>query len=861
MSVIRGVGIGLFLLTPVICEAQQNSTGSGANARPVSMAARTDARIDVNGRLDEADWALAVPVTQFTQVDPQEGQPVSQRTAVRILYDADAIYFGIRAWDDGPITTRLGRRDMDLQDSDWFGVVIDSYHDHQTGYSFDVNPGGVKRDAVKSMTPGGGERDDLSWDAVWDVVTSVDSAGWTAEYRIPFSQIRFRSQAVHLWGLQLERVIGRNREYAVSAFTPRIESGGIPAFGHLEGIEDIEPGSRLELLPYMVGKTEHVDPGSNPFRDDSEQRASGGLDLLYRVTSNLTLNATINPDFGQVEVDPAVVNLGVYETFFEEKRPFFIEGSEIFQFTGGTSGGQLFYTRRIGRSPQTGPPTPQADVPTETTILGAAKLSGRTAGWSVGMLTAVTAEENARYMTSEGATETMVAEPLTGYFVGRARRELRAGLTSIGVMGTAVRRDLSTTILQDRLRSGAYSAGFDFSHQFSGRVWALSGNVVGSRVEGSPQAITRVQWASNHFFQRPDADHLEVDEAATSLMGYSASLSLDKISGAHWLGGLAVAVTSPQYEVNDLGFAYRTDRRDLAANLIYREIRPGSFFRNWMLMGQFRNEMNFDTQTILRMAIARFQFRHLNFWGGSLTFIRSFRANDDRSTRGGPMIFRPANFQLMGNFNTDGRKAVILTGAGLVQWDEYHGHVYIGRVGVNLRPSSRWSLSFGPRMMKARVAAQYVTTVADPSFAATYDRGYIFAQLDQTEIALETRFNFTFRPGLTLETYVQPLVSVGNYGQPRYLEAPGTFDFAQYNALGFDPDFNYRSLRGNAVLRWEWLPGSNIYLAWQQRRVHSARAGDFKGVGDFDFNRDVKAVFRAPADNIFLIKVSYWLSP
>jgi hypothetical protein len=646
MSSSKGVGFGLLLLVPTAIEAQMNSVEGGNRPRPVTMAERADESIEIDGRLDEAAWSRAIPVTEFTQVDPQEGLPVSQRTEIRILYDSDAIYFGVRAWDTGQTTTRLGRRDMELQDSDWIGIVIDSYHDHQTGFSFDVNPGGVKRDAVKSMTPDGGERDDLSWDGVWDVETSVESEGWTAEYRIPFSQIRFRNQDVHRWGLQLERMIGRNTEYAVSAFTPKNESGGIPAFGHLEGIRDIEPGSRLELLPYTVGKTEHVEPGNNPFRTDSEQHASGGLDLLYRVTSNMTLNATINPDFGQVEVDPAVVNLGVYETFFEEKRPFFIEGSEIFEFVGGTSGGQLFYTRRIGRSPQTGPPTDSADVPTETTILGAAKLSGRTAGWSIGTLTAVTAEEKARFVTG-GVSETMVAEPLTGYFVGRARREMRGGLSSIGIMATAVRRDLSTDLLRERLRSGAYAAGLDFNHQFAGRVWAISGNVIGSRVEGSADAITRVQWFPNHYFQRPDADHLEVDETATSLTGYSGSVSLDKISGKHWLGGIAAAITAPQYEVNDLGFAYRTDRRDIEANLTYREVRPGSFFRNWMLFGLFRNEMNFDNQTVSRMAFGSFQFRHLNFWGGALTFLRSFKSNDDRSTRGGPLIERPANYTLM----------------------------------------------------------------------------------------------------------------------------------------------------------------------------------------------------------------------
>ncbi|HLB55608.1 MAG TPA: DUF5916 domain-containing protein [Gemmatimonadales bacterium] len=397
-------------MAPAIASAQ-SAAGVGDRDRPATSAARADEEIVLDGRLTEPAWARAVPVTKFTQVDPSEGEPVSQRTEVRIIYDAAALYVGVRAWDEGPITARLGRRDMDLLDSDWFGVVIDSYHDHQTGFSFDVNPAGVMRDAVKSMN-GGQEKDDLTWDGVWNVATSMDEQGWTVEYRIPFSQLRFRSQEEQRWGIQLERIIGRNREYAVSSFTPKSERGGIPAFGHLLGIRDVRPGKRLELLPYALARTAHVDPGPNPFRTGSEQSGSGGLDLLYRATSNLTLNATLNPDFGQVEVDPAVVNLGVYETFFEEKRPFFIEGSEIFQFQGGTSGGQLFYSRRIGRPPQLRPATDQADVPAETTILGASKLSGKTAsGWSVGTLVALTNRELARYLTGGGATESMWPSP------------------------------------------------------------------------------------------------------------------------------------------------------------------------------------------------------------------------------------------------------------------------------------------------------------------------------------------------------------------------------------------------------------------------------------------------------------------
>ncbi|MHC4937327.1 MAG: carbohydrate binding family 9 domain-containing protein, partial [Planctomycetota bacterium] len=382
----------LGLLLPAMAAAQDPPTPE--TDRPEIRAVRASGPITLDGRLDEASWQRATPVSGMTQVDPDEGQPVSERTEARVVFDDDALYVGVRLHDRTTPSARLGRRDMPLSDSDWLGVVIDSYHDHRTGFSFDVNPAGVQRDALKSMGPGGREQDDLSWDPVWEARVSTDEGGWTAEYRIPFSQLRFGRSEQPVWGIQIERVIGRRREYAVFSFTPKKEQGGIPTYGHLVGLENPDPGQRLELLPYAVTRAEYVDPGANPFRDGSEHFGSGGVDLLYRVTSDFALNATFNPDFGQVEADPAEINLTVYETRFDEKRPFFIEGSEIFDFGRNTSGGQLFYSRRIGRRPQLGLPTPEGDLPDATTILGAGKLSGKTAGgWSLGFLESVTARE------------------------------------------------------------------------------------------------------------------------------------------------------------------------------------------------------------------------------------------------------------------------------------------------------------------------------------------------------------------------------------------------------------------------------------------------------------------------------------
>ncbi len=856
-----GVVVGLaFGFTAAAASGQENGGAAvGHDVRPVVRAVRTTAPVRIDGLLDDAAWASAPVVSDFTQVDPAEGQPVSQRTEVRLLYDDEALYIGARLYDDGPINARLGRRDMSLSDADWFGVVIDAYHDHRTGFVFDVNPAGVQRDAIKSVTGGGGEQDDNSWDAVWQVETSVDDEGWTAEYRIPFSQLRFSDAEVHQWGIQLERLIGRNREYAVTSFTPKSEPGGIPTYGHLEGVRDITPGNRLELLPYVLSRGEFVDPGPNPFRTDRETSIEAGVDLRYRVTSDLTLSATINPDFGQVEVDPAVINLTVYETRFDEKRPFFIEGSEIFDFGRNTSGGQLFYSRRIGRAPQLGAPTPFADVPSATRILGAGKFSGKTAsGWSFGVIEAVTSKEIARYRETGETDEEVVVEPFTNYLVARARKDGRSGRSSLGGMVTAVSRELGDDQTRSALLSGAYTGGVDFRFETDDRDWVVRGSAALSHVRGEPTAIERVQRAGNHFFQRPDADHLELDPAATSMTGYSVGAGLGRQGGEHWRGELAVAATSPEFEVNDLGFQTRTDRRDVQVNVTYVENQPGSFFRNYGLTATSRQEFNYDWQQILAQWALSANFRHLDFWGGHFRVARHPSALDDRSTRGGPLIERPGNWNGFFALSSDGRKDVTVGGHVMASLDDYDGRSQTVGLSLGLKPSERWNLTLSPELSWGESSAQYVGTVPDGAAADTYGAYYLFAPLSQTTLSLETRLNLTFSPRLSLEVYAQPFLSSGDYGDIGSLVAPEGYEFEPWQGQAPDLDFNLRSLRGNAVLRWEWRPGSTLYLAWQQTRSDFARG---EGVGDFEWSRDRQALFRAQPDNIFLLKVNYWFTP
>jgi hypothetical protein len=820
---------------------------------PEALAARASGPLEIDGRLDEPAWAEAPSIRTFTQREPDEGAAVSQPTEVRILFDDDALYVGARLEDTGSVTTRLGRRDMTLLDSDWFGITLDSYHDLRTGFRFQVNPSGVQRDAVVTMVDGQ-EREDLSWDAVWEVATSVDESGWTVEMRIPFSQLRFRRANPQVWGLQLERIIGRRGEIAHFAFVPRAEPGGIPAYGRLVGLSGIEPRDRLEVVPYALARGEYVDPRGNPFRGSSEHGLDAGADLMYRLTPELTLNATLNPDFGQVEVDPAVVELGVYETFFPERRPFFVEGSEIFRFTGNTSGGQLFYSRRIGRAPQLAPPTTEADVPDASRILGAAKISGRPGGWSVGVMDAVSGPVEARFLQG-GEEHRMVAEPLSNYFVTRVRRDVPGGRTAYGGVVTSVLRDRGASEARAALHSSAWGAGLDFRHEWDDRRWQLTGSLAGSHVRGSSDAITRTQRLPHHYFQRPDAAHLEVDPDATSLSGYSAGLNLTRQAGERWLGSLAAAATSPGYEVNDLGFAMRTDRQDLSAALTHRQIRPGDFFREWAVSGSIRAERNFDGDLVQRTTAVEAFFRHLDFWSVTLFASDGAEAWDDRSTRGGPMMIRPGNRVVGLSGSTDPRRPVSATASAAWQDGDHGGDGWEMGGSVQVRTSPWWNLSVGPYYSGGRVPAQYLATVPDAAAEATHGAYYLFAPLDFRHLRADVRLNVTLTPRLSLETYVQPLIFAFDFGEPGTLAAPRTFEFEPWEGPVPELDHTLRSLRGNAVLRWEWRPGSTLYVAWQQRR---------QGIGDdgsFSLGEDGRGLFAASPDDILVIKWTYWLNP
>jgi hypothetical protein len=724
--------------------------------------------------------------------------------------------------------------------------------------------------------------------------------------RIPFSQLRFSAAERQTWGVRFTRNVHRLQERTIFPFVPTLDRGGPSRYAHLEGIQGIEPGQRLELLPYVAARGEYlnlVDPAgvtfSDPYRSGSDYFGDVGVDFKYRLAANVTLDATVNPDFGQVELDPSVINLTAFETRFQEVRPFFVEGADIFNFSeGGPMGStgrppQLLYSRRIGRAPQGGVPGAAvfSDVDDVTTILGAAKVTGRTqGGWSLGLLEAVTGEERAQYVDAAEAPGEAVIEPMTNYVVGRARRQIRGGETRFGVIATAANRSLSGSGMEARLHRSAYSGGLDFAHEWSNRTYKISGAVTGSWVEGSAAAIERTQRSSTRYYQRPDAEHLDLDPARTSLGGYYAMLDATKQAGA-FSAKTAIAFASPGYEVNDLGFQSASDRIILDTNFQFSHPVPGSLFRNWSVRGSPDATWNYAGDLVHSEINGNVNVQLLNYWSAGARLAYNPVNDDDRLTRGGPIAETPVRWGGTANVSTDSRRDII--GRFTYDWGTSDAGGWSHDFGLNftINASDRVDLQFQPSYSTRLETAQYVTAQTDALETETYGRRYIFGDLEQTTFSLATRVTVTLRPTLSLQLYAEPFISAGDYSGLKQLARPSTFDFLRYGddigtltqqpdgSYDIDPDgggpaaqfnvanrdFSYRSLLGNAVLRWEWRQGSTLYLVWQQRRISAldnlGPSGTDTWVGDFDLGRDVGDMFATPSDNVFVIKVNYWLNP
>ena len=755
-------------------------------------------------------------------------------------------------------TALLVRRDSFVQ-SDFVSINIDTQHDRLSGNAFTVTPANVQIDSVLYNDIG----EDGTWDGVWSSAAKIASDGWTTEVRIPFSQLRFPDKAEHVWGVNITRRTVRNNEWVRIVNTKKGETGFVSHFADVTGISGIHRGRPLELVPYGVARSDIRSRAdrNDPLLAPRDQRADAGLDLKYALTSSLTLTGTINPDFGQVEVDPAVVNLSDFETFYPEKRPFFTEGVNIFRF-GDTPAPShfnfifapsLFYTRRIGRAPQVTPDADFAAIPADTTILGAAKVTGKLpGGYSIGVLDALTDQERSRFaIDTPGGRQfgRQQVEPMTNYFVSRVTKELGNG-SRIGFMLTSVNRRLADET--SALREEAVTGGVDGFASFASKSWILEGYLVGSNVRGSAEAIELTQRSSSRYYQRPDAGHVEFDPTRTSLNGWGGRAMLSKATGL-WRPNIQIHAYSPGFETNDSGFMQRTDIISGHALLQFVDQNPTKHLRNRQGWFGYWQNRNFDGNTLERGVFGDGNVTFLNYWNARASLFLMPGAISDRLTRGGPIVRTPAGWNSDLNFNSDERKNFYYGAAAHLEG--YRDGSYVRRTGISMtaRPASNLTMSVEPSFTRSHDFTQFVSRFDDPSATATFGTRYVFSQLEQRSFELGTRVDWTLSSRLSLQLYLQPFIASGDYHDYHTLDAANTRDFTSYARTGADPDFNFRSVRGSAVARWEFRPGSALYVVWNENRSEVAPIGDFR------FGRDVRAIPGSPSHDVFLIKVSYWL--
>lgn len=884
--------VALSLLTAALALSAPPQTDSTAAPRAQMRAVRAARAVTIDGALADDVWRTASHVAGFVQRDPDEGKAATESTVVWIAYDDGAIYLAARMYDSKPdsIIARLGRRD-DYTGADRFTFYVDPYLDRRSGFWFAVDAAGTLSDGTLYND----DWDSDSWDGVWEGRAARDSAGWVVEMRIPYSQLRFARAASYTWGVNFRRELIRRNEFSYYVLRPKNSSGFVSRFADLTGIEQITPPRRVEVMPYVTSRAEFIParPG-DPFNDGYAMVPGLGGDARLGLGSNLTLNVSVNPDFGQVEVDPAVVNLSDAETFFNEKRPFFVDGSSTFEFGFGGQrnfwgfnwpGPNFFYSRRIGRgvSPPLAPPGGYADGPSGAHILGAMKLTGKVGGsWNVGGLSAVTGREQGQTVDSLGRDSIVEIEPLTFYGVYRAQKEFPDGRQGLGFLSTVAVRSFEDDTLRAFRNASALVAGADgWVFLDKNKTWVTTAWLGLSRITGTQGRILAVQQNPVHYFQQPDAEHVRVDSSATSLSGFAVRWTLAKQKGASFVNA-AFGAISPGFDLNDLGFQGSTGVLNWHAGGGRTWTNAGKVFRYRELLGALFARYDWDLNTtgmgIWGSTYAEFK----NYWWTNLNLAYNPQTTNNRRTRGGPITLNLPGFEVNANFGSDGRKKVSFSTYGGAYYQRSDQYDWWSGLSINLRPAANVTVSVGPNLSGGLTPAQYIGAYPDttPPANATMTESvrYVFASLDRTELSAGVRLNWTFTPRLSLQLYAQPLVSAGEYGDFRALRTARSYDFDVYRAADgrynptnyevypngpadadtlrlYNPDFNFRSLRGNAVLRWEYLPGSTLFLVWTHGRQ------DFDQIGSFRFGYSVDRMFALAPENMFMVKVSYYWNP
>lgn len=832
----------------------------------------------IDGILDDDVWQNARWYCDFVQYTPVENAEPSQKTCFALFFDDNYLYIAVKAYDTSPdsIVSILTRRDQ--IDGDYVGVMIDSYHDKRTAFTFLVSAAGVKFDAMISDD---GSRRDLNWDPIWLVKTNIDHQGWTAEMRIPFAQLRFNPSSNHTWGFQVERRIFRNDEKVFWQPFSRSAPGWVHQMGLLSGLDQINPRKTFDITPYVVSSAEiyEANPG-NPYATGRGFRYNGGLDGKIGLTNYLTLDFTINPDFGQVEADPSEVNLTAYESFFSERRPFFVEGRDLMNFQlsfGGGTGGleNLFYSRRIGRQPQYRPSAGEGTFINHadfTPILGALKVTGRTpGGLSVGLLHSVTSSQYA-LVKSNGTESSILAEPFTNYIAARALQDFNNGNTLLGVMGTAVNRNLSEEHLTF-LHKDAYSGGIDLTHYFHNRTYMLRSAGYFSHVSGSKEAIARTQRSPVHYFQRPDAPHLQYDPDLTSLTGSGGNIQFWKMKG-NLRFAAALLAKSPRLEINDIGYLRFTDQIFQVNYVGYSFTEPFGIIRSAGINLNQMTNWNFNLENIGNGGDFNFNIRFINNWFFSSGMGYHTSTLSASILRGGPAFLLPpaANGNVV--IRTNERNRLSFSSYFYIQEGEENSQKRRNiNLGMAYRPSNTLMVELMPSFGKYHNNTQFVRTVS----TSGDETRYLMAQLHQQTVAMSLRINYTITPELSLQFWGQPFFASGKYDQFKKLADARAaayqqrFDILPTDQISFDgrenmyhvkeceshqysfrnPDFTLLEFLGNMVVRWEYMPGSTLFFVWSQTRDHYHQDG-MPGIFT-----DAGELFSQKAHNVFMIKFTY----
>lgn len=868
----------------VLIAFAQAYAGGSKGSKEIKIS-KSNSPIEVDGKLNETVWQ-GMPLLDFYQRDPDEGKPSTQKTAVKVTYDDEAFYVGAYCYDSEPdsIVTVLARKDQWVQ-SDYFMLFLDPYFDKRSGYYFYATPSG----SVGDGTLFNSDWDESSWNGVWEAKTQRTGDGWTVEMRIPFSQLRFNKRNDMTWGINFKRNISRRNEQTYYILVKKNESGFVSKFAELTGFEEIGTGTNLEVLPYMVQKAQYLIHDQNdPFYKSSQYKTSFGADIKWGINSNLTLDMTVNPDFGQVEVDPAVLNLSAYETFYEEKRPFFIEGSNLLMFGSGGSnnnwgfnwgGPDMFYSRRIGKAP-TGPAADGdfVDYPGETQIIGAAKLTGKISdGWSIYALNAVTNSMNARSYTN-GLTTLKEVQPLSNATVFRTLKEFDESRYGLGFMGTSMIRKFDDGSLRNDFSSNSYAAGFDgWVNLDSAKIYVINGYFIGTGVNGSKEYINDLQQSSLHFFQRPDMKTKRLDPNATSLNGWAGRVALNKQEGEFYVNA-ALGAISPGFNVNDLGFAWKTDIINGHLVLGLRDYKENSWSRSRSIYAAYYRSVNFDGETEGNGFFSMGSVTLKNFYQLRYNFGYEFEKLSTRHTRGGPSAKMPSGYNGAVGFSTDQKNAVTIDGDFYYGGDETGSNYYNVQLGGSWRASEALRITVYPGYEMNYDKTQWVANVDDASATRTYGTRHVFGYLDQKTLFATIRLDYTFTPTMSLQLFAQPFISIGKYSELKELDREREMDYTVYGtkgtSIGYDdangeyvidpgtgnrfavgnPDFNFKSLRLNLIYRWEFLPGSTLFLVWSHDRTN------FDDPGQFQLGRSFANLMDSESNNIFMAKITYWFN-